>query len=197
MKGDLANTTVAGIGKVSGEYSENLKKELENMKSGLDDILKYVMDMLKHRIQQQIDALEELKDAYGDIIDLRKEALDAAKEEAEYEDKVSEKAKQIAKLQERINALSLDDSRDAQAQKIKLEEEMAELLMECCRILAIVQVTHTVHKLQFCIGKAECSVCSLRGCKQKGIEILDSTLLKCRGTDRHSGVFERGEPKEL
>lgn len=127
---DLANTTVAGIGKVSGEYSENLKKELENMKSGLDDILKYVMDMLKHRIQQQIDALEELKDAYGDIIDLRKEALDAAKEEAEYEDKVSEKAKQIAKLQERINALSLDDSRDAQAQKIKLEEEMAELQKE-------------------------------------------------------------------
>ena len=127
---DLANTTVAGIGKVSGEYSENLKKELENMKSGLDDILKYVMDMLKHRIQQQIDALEELKDAYADIIDLRKEALDAAKKEAEYEDKVADKVKQIAKLQEQINALSLDDSRDAQAKKIKLEEEMAELQKE-------------------------------------------------------------------
>lgn len=127
---DLANTTVAGIGKVSGEYSENLKKELENMKAGLDDILKYVMDMLKHRIQQQIDALEELKDAYADIIDLRKEALDAAKKEAEYEDKVADKVKQIAKLQEQINALSLDDSRDAQAKKIKLEEEMAELQKE-------------------------------------------------------------------
>ena len=127
---DLANTTVAGIGKVSGEYSENLKKELENMKAGLDDILKYVMDMLKHRIQQQIDALEGLKDAYADIIDLRKEALDAAKKEAEYEDKVADKVKQIAKLQEQINALSLDDSRDAQAKKIKLEEEMAELQKE-------------------------------------------------------------------
>ena len=123
---DLANTAIAGIGKVAGSS----KEELEKMKSGVDDILKYVMDMLKHRIQQQIDALEELKDAYGDIIDLRKEALDAAKEEAEYEDKVAEKVKQIAKLQERINALSLDDSRDAQAQKIKLEEEMAELQKE-------------------------------------------------------------------
>ena len=59
--------------------------------------------------------------------------------------------------------------------------------MECCRILAIVQVTHTVHKLQFCIGKAECSVCSLRGCKQKGIEILDSTLLKCQPYTLHIG----------
>lgn len=126
----LANTAVASIGKVSGEYNKTLKEELDNMKSGIDDILKYVMDMLKHRIQQQIDALEYLKDAYGDIIDLRKEALDAAKKEAEYEDKVSEKVKQIAKLQERINALSLDDSRDAQAQKIKLEEEMAEIQKE-------------------------------------------------------------------
>lgn len=126
----LANTAIASIGQVAGESSEKVREELEKMKSGIDDILKYVMDMLKHRIQQQIDALEELKDAYGDIIDLRKEALDAAKKEAEYEDKVAEKVKQIAKLQERINALSLDDSRDAQAQKIKLEEEMAELQKE-------------------------------------------------------------------
>lgn len=126
----LANTAIASIGRVAGESSEKLRQELEKMKSGVDDILKYVMDMLKHRIQQQIDALEDLKDAYGDIIDLRKEALDAAKKEAEYEDKVAEKVKQIAKLQERINALSLDDSRDAQAQKIKLEEELAELQKE-------------------------------------------------------------------
>lgn len=126
----LANTAIASVGKVAGESSEKLREELENMKSGVDDILKYVMDMLKHRIQQQIDALEDLKDAYGDIIDLRKEALDAAKKEADYEDSVAEKVKEIAKLQERINALSLDDSRDAQAQKIKLEEEMAELQKE-------------------------------------------------------------------
>lgn len=133
----LANTTISGIGKVAGAAKEEReralkeqKEELEDMKSGLDDILKYVMDMLKHRIQQQIDALEELKDAYADIIDLRKEALDAAKKEADYEDKVADKVKQIAKLQERINALSLDNSRDAKAQKIKLEEEMAELQKE-------------------------------------------------------------------
>ena len=123
---NLANTAIAGIGKTAGSS----KDELENMKTGIDDILKYVMDMLKHRIQQQIDALEDLKDAYGNIISLRKEALDAAKEEAEYEDKVADRVKEIAKLQERINALSLDDSRDAQAQKIKLEEEMAALQKE-------------------------------------------------------------------
>lgn len=122
----LADSAVSGIGQTAGKTAE----ELNNMKDGLDDILKYVMDMLKQRINDQIDALEDMKDAYADIISLRKEALDAAKSEADYQDKVAEKVKALAKLQARINALSLDDSRDAQAQKAKLEEEMSQLQKE-------------------------------------------------------------------
>lgn len=122
----LANSAINGIGQVAGATTE----ELNNMKSGLDDILKYVMDMLKQKINDQIEALEDMKDAYGDIIELRKETLEAAKDEADYQDEVAEKVKEIAKLQERINALSLDDSRDAQAQKAQLEEEMYELQNE-------------------------------------------------------------------
>lgn len=122
----LADSAVSGIGQTAGKTVE----ELNNMKDGLDDILKYVMDMLKQRINDQIDALEDMKDAYADIISLRKEALEAAKSEADYQDKVAEKVKALAKLQARINALSLDDSRDAQAQKAKLEEEMSQLQKE-------------------------------------------------------------------
>lgn len=122
----LADSAVSGIGQTAGKTAE----ELNNMKDGLDDILKYVMDMLKQRINDQIDALEDMKDAYADIISLRKEALEAAKSEADYQDKVAEKVKTLAKLQARINALSLDDSRDAQAQKAKLEEEMSQLQKE-------------------------------------------------------------------
>lgn len=122
----LADSAISGIGQVSGQTTE----ELNSMKDGLDDILQYVMDMLKQRINDQIDALEDMKDAYADIIALRKEALESAKEEADYQDEVAEKVKEIAKLQARINALSLDDSRDAQAQKAQLEEEMAELQKE-------------------------------------------------------------------
>lgn len=122
----LADSAVSGIGQTAGKTAE----ELNNMKDGLDDILKYVMDMLKQRINDQIDALEDMKDAYADIISLRKEALEAAKSEAAYQDKVAEKVKALAKLQARINALSLDDSRDAQAQKAKLEEEMSQLQKE-------------------------------------------------------------------
>lgn len=122
----LADSAVSGIGQTAGKTAE----ELNNMKDGLDDILKYVMDMLKQRINDQIDALEDMKDAYADIISLRKEALEAAKSEADYQDKVAEKVKALAKLQARINALSLDDSRDARAQKAKLEEEMSQLQKE-------------------------------------------------------------------
>lgn len=122
----LADSAVSGIGQTAGKTAE----ELNNMKDGLDDILKYVMDMLKQRINDQIDALEDMKDAYADIISLRKEALEAAKSEADYQDKVAEKVKALAKLQARINALSLDDSRDAKAQKAKLEEEMSQLQKE-------------------------------------------------------------------
>lgn len=122
----LADSAVSGIGQTAGKTAG----ELNNMKDGLDDILKYVMDMLKQRINDQIDALEDMKDAYADIISLRKEALEAAKSEADYQDKVAEKVKALAKLQARINALSLDDSRDAQAQKAKLEEEMSQLQKE-------------------------------------------------------------------
>ena len=122
----LAESAIQGIGKTANTTEDTLNE----MKSGLDDILKYVMDMLRDRIERQIDALEEMKETYGELIDLKKESMEAAKEETDYQDKVADKVKEIAKLQERINALSLDDSRDAQAQKAELEEEMADLQKE-------------------------------------------------------------------
>ena len=59
--------------------------------------------------------------------------------------------------------------------------------MECRRILAVVQVAHTVHKLQLRIGKAECGVCSFGGCKQQSVEVLDSPLLKSEPDALHIG----------
>lgn len=91
------------------------------------DLLKYVMDMIRSETQEQIKALEQMKKDYKDIIDLRKEAIDAAKEEADYEKDVAKRTSEIAKLQARINLLSLDDSREAQAERTRLLEEMAEL----------------------------------------------------------------------
>lgn len=141
---DLANNVVANIGKATDAVAKNLEAarkqledtkkglqdlldELEDMEDGANDLVKYVMDMLKHRIQEQIDLLEEMKDKYSEIIDLKKDSLDATKDEQDYQKSIAKKLREMAKLQERINALSLDDSRSAQAERAKLLEEMSEL----------------------------------------------------------------------
>lgn len=134
----LADAAVSGIGKTAGALEDNLN----NMKDGMDDILKYVMDMLKQRIQDQIDALEEEKTAYAELIALKKESLQAAKDEENYQKSVADKVKEIAKLQARIDALSLDNSRDAQAKKAQLLEEMNKLQEE----LAQQQADHALDK---------------------------------------------------
>ena len=149
----LAETAVAGIGQTAGaaaEKMDNLKKqledqkdaledlldELEDMKDGCDDLVQYVMDMLKDRIQQQIDALNDAKKAVKDYVDQLKEAMQAEKDNVEYEDELADKLKAIAKLQSKIDALSLDDSRKAQAEKMSLEEELAELQKELSKFQA-------------------------------------------------------------
>lgn len=137
----LVDTAVDGIGRTAGEAAkaaeeaaeaakkelEDLRDELEGMQDAGDDIIQYVMDMLKHRIQEQINLLEEMKDKYSEIIDLKKESLRASKDEEDYQKKIKSKLRDMAKLQDRINALSLDDSRSAQAERTKLLEELAEL----------------------------------------------------------------------
>lgn len=122
----LADNAVQSIGMVR----ESLSDTLQEMKDGMDDILDYVMDMIQWEIEQQIEALEDAKDAYKELIDLKKESMDATEKETEYQDEVADKVKEIAKLQERINALSLDDSREAQAEKVSLEEELRDLQKE-------------------------------------------------------------------
>lgn len=119
----MARAAINGVGHVAGEALE----ELKNMEKGTGDILKYVMDMLKQRIQDEIDALEDLKDQFGDLIDLKKESLNATKEESDYQKKVAQRIKEIAKLQAQIDALSLDNSRESQARRAKLLEELAQM----------------------------------------------------------------------
>lgn len=94
--------------------------------SSLEDLIKYTMDMLRDKIEQQKDALEDMKDAYKELIDLKKESLDAAKDEADHQKDMASKLKEIAKLQARIDILSLDNSREAQAERTSLLEELSE-----------------------------------------------------------------------
>lgn len=135
------NTYRALAANVSANISKQVHNEKESekdLKDGFDDFVRYVMDMLQDKIDKQIEALEKQKDAFRDIIDLKKKSLELTKKETDYEDKVEDKVKEIAKLQEKINALSLDDSREANAQKIKLLEQLYDLQDE----LADTQADH-------------------------------------------------------
>lgn len=141
---NLAENAIQNIGKETGaleKHLESMREELEATKDSLEDLLDeledmqdgagglidYVMDMLKHRINQQIDLLDDMKDKYSELIDLKKESLDATKDEQDYQKTIAKKLKEMAKLQERINALSLDNSRESKAEQAKLLEELAEL----------------------------------------------------------------------
>lgn len=119
----LGEAAVLGIGRSADELSE----KLNSMQDGLDDLLKYIMAMLKQRIEDQIEALEDMKDAYADVIDKRKESLKLAKAEDDYQKKIKDKLKEMAKLQAQIDILGMDDSREAQAERAKLIEQLAEL----------------------------------------------------------------------
>lgn len=119
----LADVAVTSIGRV-----DNAAKEaLESTSQALDDILEYVKDMIKQEVENQVDALEDQIDRYREIVDLQKESLDIEREKDKYTKSVAEKTKAIAQLQARIAQLDLDDSREAQAEKSKLMEELADL----------------------------------------------------------------------
>lgn len=161
----LADSAITSIGNTANSVSDTLNE----MKDGLDDILKYTMDMLKQRINDQIGALEDMKDAYSEIIDLKKESLKTSKEEANRQKTVASKLKEIAKLQARIDALSLDDSRAAQAEKAKLLEELSKLQED----LADYQADYAQDAQEDALGKMEDSYHKE---KDKEIAILEDSI---------------------
>ena len=66
--------------------------------------------------------------------------IQSAKDEFDYDAEIADKVKEIADLQARIDQLSLDDSRSAQAERSKLQEELNEKQKE----LADTQRDHSV-----------------------------------------------------
>lgn len=118
------------------------KEALQEQKEALDEILNYTMELIKWEAEQQVEALEEQISDYEKIVDLKKEMLETTKEEADYEDELTDKIEEIAKIQERINVLALDDSRDAQAERITMEEELADLQKD----LSDYQADHMLEK---------------------------------------------------
>ena len=94
---------------------------------GLSTILELTQDLIKWENEKLIEALEKEKEQYADIINKKKEALALSREQEQHDRSSADKLAEIAKLQSKIDQLALDDSREASAQRSKLEDDLAEM----------------------------------------------------------------------
>lgn len=110
------------------EQAEELKKQndlLKQQQQAIDDLVDITEKLIEQEKKDKIDALKEQISEYEEIINLKKESLRLTEEETDYQEDLSDKQSEISNIQSKILELSLDDSRSAQAEKTKLEEELA------------------------------------------------------------------------
>ena len=133
---------------------EEEQDAIEKYQDAIEDILDATVDYIKRQKEEEIEALEDARDArdewydneidrieevadrrkealedelegYRKIIEAKKEALRDEADAEDYNDEVAKRNKEISDLQTRIDKLSLDDSKSAAAERMKLEEELA------------------------------------------------------------------------
>lgn len=151
------------------ETNEVAKKALEDQEDALNDLLKYVEEMIKQEVENQVKALEDQVDAMKEIVSLQKKSLDLEKEKDKYTQTVAEKEKGIADLRKQIAALDLDDSREAAAQKAKLQEELSDKIND----LADYQSDHAYDAASDMLDDM---ADSYEREKKKEIEILENSI---------------------
>lgn len=109
------------------DESQDRKLDLiKEQRDGLNDVIDLTKQLIKQEQNDIIDALKSQTDKYREIVELKKRSLQLTKDERSYQDSVDSKNTEISKLQARIDALSLDDSREAQSQRASLLEQLAE-----------------------------------------------------------------------
>lgn len=151
---------------VNDAIQDTLETLFEAASGHINDLFDLTEDLVRHETEEMIDAYEKQKDAFSEIVDAKKEMLQLTKREQEYNDKVAESTKDIAKLQSRIDALSMDDSRQAKMERAKLEEELAELQ----KSLADTQTDHYIEVTEDAFDKEEKDYHDLMDSKIKELE---------------------------
>lgn len=143
---NLAANTGGHISRISrasastANSASSTSDSYKETKDAMDDILEATKDLIKYETDQRIEAIEEEIDGFKEIIKLKKESLRATKDEDDYQKNISKKTKEIARIQARIDQLSLDTSREARAERNKLTEELHDLQED----LSEYQVDHSI-----------------------------------------------------
>jgi len=132
-----------------GQYYANLSSGQKSQKDNIQTIFELTQEMVEWEKDQKIKAIEDELDKYREIIEAKKEMLDLTKEEEDYEKSIAEKLEEASKLQNQIDLLSLDDSREAAAKRAGLEVELGELLGE----IGEMQADHSLEIQQEALDK--------------------------------------------
>lgn len=128
------------------EYWDDLKeRENDSYSYRKEQSEKYyddLIDNIKNAADAQKKALDEELDKYKKLIDAKKENLQDAKDEEDYNKKVAEMNKNISSIQGQIDLLALDNSQEARAKRLDLEQQLADAMNE----LAEYQAEYSLNK---------------------------------------------------
>ena len=128
------------------EYWDDLKeRENDSYSYRKEQSEKYyddLIDNIKNAADAQKKALDEELDKYKKLIEAKKESLQDAKDEEDYNKKVAEMNKNISSIQGQIDLLALDNSQEARAKRLDLEQQLADAMNE----LAEYQAEYSLNK---------------------------------------------------
>ena len=124
----LSQTAISSISKTMdssvSSISDQTNKYQREQSEDYSKLLQIVMNMIKQQVEAQIDAIKKQVTSYKALVDQQKESLKLEREKNDYNKDVAKRVKEISDLESKIALLSLDDSREANAQRVKLEEDL-------------------------------------------------------------------------
>lgn len=117
----------------STEYSDMLAELIQGQWDAVnatESVKDAILELHKERVNKVIEGIEEEKEAYKKLIDAQIESLTKEKELHDYKNSLADKKNKIERIERQIAALEFDTSASANAQKIKLQEELVKARKE-------------------------------------------------------------------
>lgn len=151
------------------EIQDSMQSVRDEQKEQLEAVLDLVIEMIRQEKEDEKEAIEDNLDAYRKIVETRKEMLQLMQREKSYTDSIAEKTAKLAKIEQKLAALKLDDSREARLEEAALLEERAELSKE----LADEQSEHYVSSTEDALDK---ELEAYEDQKDKELKALDEFL---------------------
>ncbi len=119
------NPFVMDSGGGGGGYNQE-QEDLEDISDIEDEILDTENEIEDARNEAE-ESLRRQLELYQEIIDEKKRLLDQMEEERNYNNDVEDKNKEISKVMAELAELQLDDSEEANARRLQLQEELENL----------------------------------------------------------------------